>query len=106
MIDPATSVRHNPRVVYRKLVEGSGGVLLHLDSAAYHGLNEVGTLVWTLIDEGTTFASLLTELRTRLENTPPDLAEDIAEFLEQLGERDLVVFDVEPPGPGDRASGG
>ena len=32
-------IRPNPRSTFRELAEGSGGVLLHLDTAAYHGLN-------------------------------------------------------------------
>ncbi len=43
-------IRKNPQVVYRTLA-GEGGVLLHLESGAYHGLYEVGTLIWGLLDE-------------------------------------------------------
>ncbi len=35
MIDPATTVHRNPRAAFRRLAEGSGGVLLHLDSTQY-----------------------------------------------------------------------
>jgi len=34
----------NPRVVYRDLAAEEGGVLLHLDSGQYHGLNALGSM--------------------------------------------------------------
>ncbi len=93
MIDPNTSVRRSSQVVYRKLTEGSGGVLLHLDSAAYHGLNEVGALIWSLLRGGTTFATLVEEVRTHLDDAPPNLVDDLSEFLEDLQARKLVVLE-------------
>ena len=41
-MDDAARIVPNPRAVYRKLADGAGGVVLHLDTAAYHGVNETG----------------------------------------------------------------
>lgn len=65
---------------------------MRLDSAAYHGLNEVGALIWSLLSGGTTFATLVEELRTRLDDAPANLADDVSEFLEGLHRRELVVL--------------
>ena len=51
MIDPTTRIRRNPDVVFRPLEEEQGGVLLHLQSGEYHGLNELGSLIWGLIEK-------------------------------------------------------
>jgi hypothetical protein len=85
-----TVLRKNPQVVYRALA-GEGGVLLHLESGAYHGLNEVGTLIWGLLDEERTLDELVTELRERLLDPPEDLRGEVERFLADLRERDLLA---------------
>lgn len=92
MIERETSISRNPRATFRKLQEGAGSVILHLDSAEYHGVNEVGSLVWTLLEEERNFSSLIEELRSRLENPPPTLEGDISTFLGELAERDLIFL--------------
>ena len=93
MIDGDTAVSRNPRAAFRKLGEGGGGVILHLDTAEYHGVNEIGSLVWSLLEAGQrTFDSLVESLRADIENPPEDLSKDISEFLEGLQQRDLVVL--------------
>jgi hypothetical protein len=94
MVETTTVLRRNDRVEYRSLGDGEGGVLLHLDTAAYHGVNEVGALVWNLLD-GITFGALLNELKTRLEQLPDTFEQEIAQFLGELAERDLVLLGAE-----------
>ena len=86
--------RRHARVEYRPLAN-EGGVLLHLDTAAYHGLNDVGARIWELLD-GVTLAEVVTRLRERLEEPSPTLADDAAEFLAHLAERGLI--EQEPAG--------
>jgi hypothetical protein len=83
-------IRRNPQVVYRELA-AEGGVLLHLESGAYHGLNEIGTLIWGLLEEERTFADLVAELRARLADPPEELEADTERFLADLRERDLLA---------------
>jgi hypothetical protein len=83
-------IRKNPQVVYRALA-GEGGVLLHLESGAYHGLNEVGTLIWSLLDDEKTFDQLLAELRDQLVDPPDDLSGEVERFLADLRKRDLLA---------------
>ena len=56
-------IRRNPQVVYRELAGEGGAVLLHLDSGAYHGLNETGILIWSLIDGERTFDAIVRSIR-------------------------------------------
>jgi hypothetical protein len=84
-------IRKNPQVVYRELAGEGGGVLLHLESGAYHGLNETGLLIWSLIDGERTVAELVTELEGRLEDAPHDLGDQTGRFLADLRDRDLIA---------------
>ena len=90
MIDPTTTVHRNPRAVFRRLTEGSGGVLLHLDSTQYHGVNEVGAAIWELSEADIAFGDLVAALRGRLDDPPSDLEGDVESFLAELSERQLV----------------
>ena len=96
-IDATTVIRRNDRVVSRNLAGESGAVLLHLDTAAYHGVNEVGGLVWSLLDNGITFQALISRLGDHLEEAPASLAQDIAGFLQDLSRRNLVIIEAASP---------
>ena len=70
-------IRANPRVAYRHLADGAGGVLLHLDTAAYHGINEMGALIWGFVNEGIR----LDELVGRIEL----VAQGVDEYVDDVG---------------------
>jgi hypothetical protein len=91
MIPPSTTVSRSDRALYRDLAEGEGGVVLHLDTGAYHGVDEVGAAVWKMLD-GATFAEVLALLRTELDGVPPTFDDEIGDFLEELAARALVVL--------------
>jgi Coenzyme PQQ synthesis protein D (PqqD) len=91
-IDRDQMIRPNPRSTFRELAEGSGGVLLHLDTAAYHGLNEIGVAIWSLIQPGITFGALVEALRSQITDAPAALDDDVATFLDDLRQRDLVLI--------------
>ena len=93
-IDPNTRVVPNPRAVYRKLAEGSGGVVLHLDTAAYHGVNETGALIWSTLGSGRQFGELLEALREEFVGAPASLDDEVAAFLTDLEERNLLAFEA------------
>jgi hypothetical protein len=91
-IDADTIVSRSDRVAFHVLTEGEGGVLLHLDTGAYHGVNDFGVVVWELLDRPRRFAELVAHLDAELEDAPPMLGEDIREFLTDLSARDLVAL--------------
>ena len=90
MIDPNTRIRRNPDVVFRPLEDEQGGVLLHMQSGEYHGLNELGALIWGLIENETRFADLVDGVRSETEDAPDSVDEDVSRFVEDLSARDLV----------------
>jgi hypothetical protein len=108
MIEPTTTIRRNDRVVFRNLPDGA--VLLHLDTAAYHGVNEIGAAIWELLEPSPTFEGLVGSLRDKLDEAPENLPDEVGEYLEDLAERGLVHLgadDAEAQGsqPSDAPAG-
>jgi hypothetical protein len=93
MIEPETIVRRKPDVVFRELQEGEGGVLLHLLSGEYHGLNQFGCVIWGLMESDHTFGDLVRDVRGQLDEQPDSLEQDVSVFLEGLRDRDLVELE-------------
>jgi hypothetical protein len=87
-IGTTSRILRNPDVTYRDLEEG--GVLLHVQSGAYHGLNSTGSAIWKLLDGEPMLADVVAGLRSRLEDPPPSLEQDVAGFLQGLRERGLI----------------
>ncbi len=71
--------------------------MTQLDTGQHHGLNPVGALIWSLID-GQTFTELVEAVRGHLSEPPPELVEDMAEFIEAMRGRKLVDV-TEPESP-------
>ncbi len=86
-----TAPRRNPEVAFRELAEGEGGVLLHLGSGSYHGINPVGALVWELLDGERTPAEVVAAVREQVEDPPAQLEGEVRAFITSLRERDLVL---------------
>lgn len=82
-------IDRNERAIFRKVEDGSG-LVLHLDTADYYGLNTVGSLVWELLDGGKQWGELMREVRAAIDDPPPSLDEDIASFLRELQRRNLI----------------
>jgi hypothetical protein len=89
MIEPGTMVRRSDRATFRQLEDGSG-VILHLDTTQYHGVNQVGSAIWELTDRPRTFAELVEGLREQLDDPPSNLEGDVEEFLRALEQRNLI----------------
>jgi hypothetical protein len=89
MIEPTTTVRRSPRATFRRLDDGSA-VILHLDTAQYHGVNEVGAVIWELTEPGPTFEDLVGAVRATIDEPPADLESDVEEFVYALKERGLI----------------
>ncbi|MCL6554092.1 MAG: PqqD family protein, partial [Firmicutes bacterium] len=83
-----------PRVVHRELSEGEGAVLLNLESGAYYGLNEVGVMVWNLLDGTRTLEDVLHELRKHVTEAPVSLGADVQAFVAHLARCGLVTVEA------------
>ncbi len=92
-MEASQRIRRSDRAVFRELTEDEGGVLLHLDSGAYHGLNAMGTLIWGLIGDGSPLLDLVEQVRAGLSDPPAELEADVTAFINDLVERDLLVLE-------------
>lgn len=88
-LSTTSRILRNPQVTYRDLEEG--GVLLHLQSGAYHGLNSTGSAIWNLLDGEPMLGDVVARLGSKLDEVPPNLEQDVAGFLEGLRRRGLVT---------------
>ena len=93
MITLDSKVRRNAQVVVRELSPGEGGVLLHLETAQYHGVNPVGLLIWEALEDEATVREVVERVRARVKGAPPQLENDVIGFLSRVHDRDLVVID-------------
>jgi Coenzyme PQQ synthesis protein D (PqqD) len=83
-------LRKNPKVVFQAHAGEAGGVLLSLESAQYHGVNDVGWFIWELVDGERTVTEIAEAVRREFADAPPGLEDEVAAFLESLRARDLV----------------
>jgi hypothetical protein len=65
-------------------------VLLNPDSGTYHGLNEVGTRVWTRLESPVSVGELETDIADEHGVAVAELGPDIRAFLADLLEADLI----------------
>ena len=89
----STVIRPTTSLAYQELADGLGGVLLHLETGQYHGVNSIGALVWSLVGDGTRFGDLVDAVREQVEDPPADLTGDVAAFLTELQARDLISLE-------------
>jgi hypothetical protein len=90
------TIRRAEDVAYRELGSGGGAVLLRLDTGQYHGLNQIGNLVWGLIGEGTTLSELVERVRSEVVGAPDTLGTEIEHFVHDLAARNLLVLGDHP----------
>ena len=95
MIDETCRIKRSPEVAAHGLAASEGGVLLHLKSGQYHGVDNVGWTIWNLLDGSRNIAELAQELRVHFPDAPSHLNEDVSTFVRDLLERNLVEV-IEP----------
>ena len=91
MIDNDSSLRKNPNTAFRTLAAGEGGVVLHLESGEYYGLNDIGCMIWELIDGERTVPDVVDAIRAEVDDPPAALADDVNRFIEDMRQRDLLL---------------
>jgi hypothetical protein len=87
-------VQRADRVAFRAYADGSGGVLLDLETSLYFGVNAVGALVWELIGSGNEISRIVEEMESKFDDPQADLANDVDDFIGQLEQRHLVTLNT------------
>ncbi|HSJ27021.1 MAG TPA: PqqD family protein [Acidimicrobiia bacterium] len=84
-------VMKSENVVFRELESEGGGVLLRVDDGAYHGLNQVGCVIWEMIGDGITLEDLVADMASRFEDPPDRMHAEVESFVSALLDRGLLV---------------
>jgi hypothetical protein len=84
------SVRISGEVVFRE-IDGEA-VLLDLGTSIYFGLNEVGTRIWTLLQQDGSLQRTLDALKQGYPEIPRDqLEQDLLELVSRMLEKGLLL---------------
>ena len=80
-------------MVFTDLEDGSGGVLLHLESKFYYSLNPTGSFIWKQLEEKEemTEENLLEAVVDNFEVDAEEAKKDLEEFIEDLTREGLVI---------------
>jgi len=65
-------------------------VILHFDSGNYFGLNDVGTLVWKMMERPRSICALRDAILSEYEVEPDQCERELLDLLEELRERGLI----------------
>jgi len=87
----------SPDVVFRDL-DGEA-VILDLVSGTYFGLNEVGTRIWRLVDEGRDASQIVNVLASEYQADRETIARDVTRLIDDLRTRRLIVAVAETDAP-------
>ena len=82
-------------MVFRRLSQGKGAVVLRLETGAYHSLNETGAILWGLMGPGKSLGRIVEGVVEVLEDVPSELDAEVYTFFADLATRNLI--EVQPP---------
>jgi hypothetical protein len=76
------------QVLFRDL-DGES-VLLHLGSGQYFGLDEVGTLIWSLLSEGRSLHEIEETILSEYDASAEDVRDDVLRIVKELDQNGLL----------------
>ena len=91
-------------VVYTDLEEGA--VVLNLETGFYYSLNEIGKVVWRLVDSAGSLEDLIQKLQDWCEVDAGQAKISLSRFLQELEMENLVMKDLEGTGGTHQNDGG
>ena len=83
----------NPDIVFRDEFEDFA-VLFDPDSGEGYGLNQVGALIWKLLDGKNTFCEIKEKVGVGFQNVDTDVENHIDEFVQELIEKGLAGYEI------------
>ena len=82
-----------PQDVLFREIDGEA-VILNLDNEAYHGLDEVGTRMWIVLQESETIAEAYAQLLSEYKVDAEQLRTDLIDLLLDLREHGLITIEA------------
>ncbi len=95
-LSPDSVVKVAPDVLFSE-VQGEA-VLLNVKTGTYFGLNQVGTYIWTSLEESVTLRVLQEKLVEQYEASPEQVWADLVALITDLHDRNLVGLGVDDSG--------
>jgi len=80
-----------PKHVLVRVFENES-VILNLNTEFYHGLDDVGSRMWTALTHSASIQEAFESLISEYDVEPAQLRHDLDDFLEKLGQRGMVEF--------------
>jgi len=80
-----------PKHVLVRVFENES-VILNLNTEFYHGLDDVGSRMWTALTHSASIQEAFDSLISEYDVEPAQLRQDLDDFLEKLGQRGMVEF--------------
>jgi len=77
-----------PEVLVRQL--GEETVILDLASGTYFGLDESGTRIWQLLQQGATLREVCNAMLAEFDAAPQDIERDVLDLARELSGRGLI----------------
>ena len=71
-MSPSSRLRHSPNATFQVIADEA--ILIHLRTGVYYSLNEVGTVLWNLLDGSRTLAECAATIAAEYA-APPDVIE-------------------------------
>jgi len=87
----AVAIKMSPDVVYRNL--SGEAVLLNLATGMYFGLNEVGSRMWSLLEEHHSTEKVIERLKEEYDVVENDLRADLKKLVGELLAKGLITSD-------------
>lgn len=88
---------NSPRVIFEN-IDGEL-ILVHMERGAYYTTDEVGAMLWGLIEARCSVSDICDAMRSRYDADPETIEQDVSAFLGRLVEEDLIS-DGETASPG------
>lgn len=86
---PDRPFRTNPDVVATPLEDGDT-VLLDLTKRRYYTLNETGTLIWQMVEDGAALSDIVTAITAEWDVSTEDARSSVQDLLGDLEKQGLV----------------
>jgi hypothetical protein len=80
-----------PKQVLVRVFENES-VILNLNTESYHGLDDVGSRMWTALTHSANIQEAFEALVSEYDVEPTQLRQDLDDFLEKLRQRGMLEF--------------
>jgi len=98
MVSPQSRLKVNVSDIAAKVIDGEA-ILINVANGMYHSMDDVGAVVWELIEEGHSLGQISECIAARYDAPLETVRTDIERLGDELLEGHIVDLDTEPPLP-------